>query len=211
MKVLVCCTSTNLLRLTWILSWLQGMSENDFLGLTFENYLKGWPRITGEQVLTDILQVTVSRNKWWNLGILFLMVFAYRVIFFATVKFSERLQPWINGVVLPLFRPMEPTVTYQTIAPVSASPINIMTPMRPLINGRPSSWMPLHMMFSSSTSSSVFFFKNNPWCHFRNWAAARTKHHNPGNGCEELTNDETRTPGIDSTTRCGAALRIHSY
>lgn len=119
--------------------FLQGMSENDFLGLTFENYLKGWPRITGEQVLTDILQVTVSRNKWWNLGILFLMVFAYRVIFFATVKFSERLQPWINGVVLPLFRPMEPTVTYQTIAPVSASPINIMTPMRPLINGRPSS------------------------------------------------------------------------
>jgi hypothetical protein len=116
---------------------VQGMSENDFEGLTFENYIKGWPRITGEQVLTDVLQVTVSRSKWWNLAILFLMVFFYRVLFFATVKFAEKLQPWINGVLLPLLRSSKQhnsAVMRETVAPVSASPLHTMpTPKRPLI------------------------------------------------------------------------------
>jgi hypothetical protein len=103
-----------------ILELVQGMSENDFEGLTFENYIKGWPRITGEQVLTDVLQVTVSRSKWWNLAILFLMVFFYRVLFFATVKFAEKLQPWINGVLLPLLRSSKQpnsAVMRETVAP----------------------------------------------------------------------------------------------
>lgn len=117
--------------------FLQGMSENDFEGLTFENYIKGWPRITGEQVLTDVLQVTVSRSKWWNLAILFLMVFFYRVLFFATVKFAEKLQPWINGVLLPLLRSSKQpksAVMRETVAPVLASPLHTTpTPERPLM------------------------------------------------------------------------------
>jgi len=117
--------------------WLQGMTENDFEGLTFENYVKGWPRTSGEDVLTDLLQVTVSRSKWWNLAILFLMVFAYRVMFFATVKFAEYVQPWIHGVILPLLRSSKQptsTIMLESAAPVSASPMHTMpTPERPLI------------------------------------------------------------------------------
>lgn len=120
-----------------VTKWLQGMAENDFEGLTFENYLKDWPRITGEDVLTNVLQVTVSRSKWWNLAILFLMVIFYRILFFATVKFAEYLQPWIHGVILPLLRPPKQPATHgimlETIAPVAVSPLHMPTPERPLI------------------------------------------------------------------------------
>lgn len=112
------------------------MAENDFEGLTFENYIKSWPRITGEDVLQNVLQVTTSRSKWWNLAILFLMVLAYRVIFFATIKFAEYMQPWINGVLLPLLRPDTNSASQHAsyIAPVSATPLHdLATPQRPLI------------------------------------------------------------------------------
>lgn len=124
-------------------TWMQGMCENDFEGLSFENYVKTWPRITGEEVLTNVLQVTVSRSKWWNLAILFLMVLFYRILFFATVKFAERLQPWINGVILPLLRPSkQPTVSASMLEPVAAVPASpfhhtMPTPERPLIRQPP--------------------------------------------------------------------------
>jgi prophage antirepressor-like protein len=48
------------------------------------------------------------------------MVFFYRVLFFATVKFAEKLQPWINGVLLPLLRSSKQpnsAVMRETVAP----------------------------------------------------------------------------------------------
>ncbi|BBN02381.1 ATP-binding cassette, subfamily G (WHITE), member 2 [Marchantia polymorpha subsp. ruderalis] len=72
---------------------LQGMYENDFTGLTFANTNPSLPRITGEEILVDHYQITVSRSKWWNLSVLFLMAVGYRVIFYVLIRINETYVP----------------------------------------------------------------------------------------------------------------------
>ncbi|KAI3774588.1 hypothetical protein L1987_49147 [Smallanthus sonchifolius] len=72
---------------------LQGLYKNEFEGLTFPAYLGGPPTIDGEMILKDVLQVEMGYSKWIDLGILFGMVFVYRLILFCTLKISERVKP----------------------------------------------------------------------------------------------------------------------
>eukprot|EP00246_Nothoceros_aenigmaticus_P010161 TRINITY_DN26510_c0_g1_i1.p1 TRINITY_DN26510_c0_g1~~TRINITY_DN26510_c0_g1_i1.p1 ORF type:complete len:211 (-),score=17.07 TRINITY_DN26510_c0_g1_i1:305-880(-) len=76
----------------------QGLFENDFLGLSFESsdYALTRQRITGEHVLRQTFQVPSTRGKWFNLGIVFLQVALYRVLFFVVVKLTERLGPQVR-------------------------------------------------------------------------------------------------------------------
>ncbi|KAJ0530206.1 putative ABC-type lipopolysaccharide transporter [Helianthus annuus] len=48
----------------------------------------------------DILQVEMGYTKWNDLGILFGMVFVYRVILFCTIKTTERVKPIITAFLL---------------------------------------------------------------------------------------------------------------
>lgn len=79
---------------------LQGLYKNEFEGLKFPQYLGGPPAIDGEMILKSLLQVEMGYSKWIDLGILFGMVFVYRVIFFCTIKTTERVKPIIIAFLL---------------------------------------------------------------------------------------------------------------
>ncbi|KAI3789051.1 hypothetical protein L2E82_01838 [Cichorium intybus] len=79
---------------------LQGLYKNEFAGLKFPEYLGGPPTMDGEMILKGVLQIEMGYSKWVDLGILFGMVFVYRVILFGTIKITERLKPVIRAFLL---------------------------------------------------------------------------------------------------------------
>uniref|UniRef100_A0A0D6R0X6 ABC transporter domain-containing protein n=1 Tax=Araucaria cunninghamii TaxID=56994 RepID=A0A0D6R0X6_ARACU len=78
---------------------LQGQYQNDLLGLEFDNQIPYFPKISGEYVVTTVFQIDVNRSKWWDLSVLFSMIFIYRLIFFIMIKISEDVTPWIRGYI----------------------------------------------------------------------------------------------------------------
>ncbi|KAK9071055.1 hypothetical protein SSX86_009623 [Deinandra increscens subsp. villosa] len=79
---------------------LQGLYKNEFEGLKFPAFLGGPRTIDGEMILKDVLQVEMGYSKWIDLGVLFGMVFVYRVILFCTIKITERVKPVIRDFLL---------------------------------------------------------------------------------------------------------------
>ncbi|XP_023735070.1 ABC transporter G family member 1 [Lactuca sativa] len=79
---------------------LQGLYKNEFEGLKFPKYLGGPPTIDGEMILKSSLQIEMRYSKWIDLGILFGMVIAYRLILFYTIKIIERMRPIIKDFML---------------------------------------------------------------------------------------------------------------
>nr|XP_043627035.1 ABC transporter G family member 1-like [Erigeron canadensis] len=79
---------------------LQGLYKNEFAGLKFPKYSGGPPTIDGETILKGVLQIEMGYSKWVDLGILFGMVFVYRVILFYTIKMTEKLKPVIRAFLL---------------------------------------------------------------------------------------------------------------
>lgn len=76
---------------------LQGQYQNDLKGLWFDNQSPDLPKISGEYILENVFQIDVRRSKWIDLGIIFSMIFAYRIIFFVMIKINEDVTPWIRG------------------------------------------------------------------------------------------------------------------
>ncbi|KAJ9538077.1 hypothetical protein OSB04_030810 [Centaurea solstitialis] len=86
---------------------LQGLYKNEFEGLEFPEYLGGPPTINGKMSTWEVLlpsmgtlQIEMGYSKWVNLGILFGMVFIYRVLLFCTIKTTERVKPIITAFLL---------------------------------------------------------------------------------------------------------------
>ncbi|CAI9285298.1 unnamed protein product [Lactuca saligna] len=75
---------------------LQGLYKNEFEGLKFPEYSGGPPTIDGEIILKSVLQIEMQYSKWVDLGILFGMLVAYRIILFCTIKIIERVKPIIK-------------------------------------------------------------------------------------------------------------------
>ncbi|KAL0908598.1 hypothetical protein M5K25_023100 [Dendrobium thyrsiflorum] len=69
----------------------QGYYKNEFIGLTFQGN-EGNSTISGEEVVRSFWQMEVGYSKWVDLAILFGMAVLYRLLFFVTVKVSERLK-----------------------------------------------------------------------------------------------------------------------
>ncbi|KAI0494765.1 hypothetical protein KFK09_024908 [Dendrobium nobile] len=69
----------------------QGYYKNEFIGLTFQGN-EGNSTISGEEVVRSFWQMEVGYSKWVDLTILFGMAVLYRLLFFVTVKVSERLK-----------------------------------------------------------------------------------------------------------------------
>ncbi|KAJ7542445.1 hypothetical protein O6H91_10G107100 [Diphasiastrum complanatum] len=106
---------------------LQGMYENDFIGLEFDNKYPGLPKVPGEFVLTDVYEISVGRSKWWNLAIIVLMVLVYRVLFFLTIKYNENVQPWMIALGAKYRSKMlqrKNSALQNTIRPVLHSPLH---------------------------------------------------------------------------------------
>ncbi|KVH93417.1 hypothetical protein Ccrd_004533 [Cynara cardunculus var. scolymus] len=79
---------------------LQGLYKNEFEGLEFPEYVGGPPTIDGKMILKGVLQIETGYSKWIDLGILFGMVFVYRVLLFCTIKTTERVKPIVRAFLL---------------------------------------------------------------------------------------------------------------
>ncbi|EFJ34268.1 ATP-binding cassette transporter [Selaginella moellendorffii] len=71
---------------------LQGMYQNDFLGVDFSNKFPALPTIPGRLILSEFYQVNMRRSKWANLAVVFSMIVIYRLFFFAMIKAGEDLR-----------------------------------------------------------------------------------------------------------------------
>lgn len=80
---------------------LQGMYQNDFLGLSFKNFVlhgvSTGPPISGEYVVEQLYQIETARSKWVDLGVVLGMVVGYRLIFFAMIKATENMSPRLRS------------------------------------------------------------------------------------------------------------------
>lgn len=67
----------------------QGLAKNEFEGA-----------INGAKILNDVWQMEANYSKWVDLGILFGMVFLYRLMFLIIVKTSEKIKPTIRAFAM---------------------------------------------------------------------------------------------------------------
>uniref|UniRef100_A0A6M2ELR9 ABC transporter domain-containing protein n=1 Tax=Populus davidiana TaxID=266767 RepID=A0A6M2ELR9_9ROSI len=73
-------------------SWaVQGQYKNDMLGLEFEPFVQGEPKIQGKQILHDFFGVRVSYSKWWDLAALLLLLLCHKLLFLSILKYKQRL------------------------------------------------------------------------------------------------------------------------
>ncbi|XP_060204381.1 ABC transporter G family member 11-like [Lycium barbarum] len=78
---------------------LQGQYQNDLMGLMFDNTSPDLPKIPGEFILEQIFQIDLNRSKWVDVSVLFVMIIAYRIIFFFVIKINEDVTPWVRGYI----------------------------------------------------------------------------------------------------------------
>lgn len=78
-------------------SWgLKGAYKNDLLGLEFEPMTPGGDKLTGEYIITNMMGLSVSYSKWWDLAMIFILLLAYRITFFFVLKVKEAIAPYIR-------------------------------------------------------------------------------------------------------------------
>ncbi|KAG2671139.1 hypothetical protein I3760_14G119400 [Carya illinoinensis] len=80
-------------------SWaLQGAYKNDMIGLEFDSFAPGEPKLKGEVVLTSMLGVQLNHSKWWDLGAVVVILLCLRLLFFAILKFKEKAAPCFRSL-----------------------------------------------------------------------------------------------------------------
>ncbi|XP_062172082.1 ABC transporter G family member 15-like [Alnus glutinosa] len=72
---------------------IQGAYKNDMIGLEFDSFVPGGPKIKGEVILTSMLGVELDHSKWWDLGAVVAILISFRLFFFAILKLKERASP----------------------------------------------------------------------------------------------------------------------
>ncbi|XP_072954155.1 ABC transporter G family member 15-like [Typha angustifolia] len=74
-------------------SWgLQGSYKNELLGLEFDPLLPG-PKLSGSYVIQTMFGISLDHSKWLDLGVVFIILICYRIVFFLVLKFKERASP----------------------------------------------------------------------------------------------------------------------
>ncbi|XP_051118703.1 ABC transporter G family member 15-like isoform X2 [Andrographis paniculata] len=76
---------------------LQGGYKNDLLGLEFEPLFGGNEKISGEYVLTRMFGISLDHSKWWDLFAVYVLIIAYRFVFFLVLKLKERITPYFHS------------------------------------------------------------------------------------------------------------------
>ncbi|KAJ9129619.1 hypothetical protein P3X46_033767 [Hevea brasiliensis] len=69
---------------------VQGQHKNDVIGLEFEPWVPGQPKLKGERILETDLGVNSNHSKWWDLAALFFIFLCHRVVFFMVLKYKDR-------------------------------------------------------------------------------------------------------------------------
>ncbi|KAF3957757.1 hypothetical protein CMV_017263 [Castanea mollissima] len=72
---------------------IQGAYKNDMIGLEFDSFVPGGPKLKGEVILSSMLGVQLDHSKWWDLGAVAVILISCRLLFFAILKFKERASP----------------------------------------------------------------------------------------------------------------------
>ncbi|RYR01410.1 hypothetical protein Ahy_B06g080274 isoform C [Arachis hypogaea] len=73
------------------IAWsIEGQYKNDFVGLEFEPLIPGDRKIKGEVILKEILGIQTDYSKWWDVGVLVLLLISYRVLFYLALKHRDR-------------------------------------------------------------------------------------------------------------------------
>ncbi|XP_015957433.1 ABC transporter G family member 1 isoform X2 [Arachis duranensis] len=76
---------------------LQGLFKNEFQGLTFmmgqDGGAKNNINISGGEILIKTWHVEMGHSKWVDLGIFFVMIVVYRMLFLAITKSKVKLRP----------------------------------------------------------------------------------------------------------------------
>ncbi|KAL1366145.1 hypothetical protein HN51_014025 [Arachis hypogaea] len=82
---------------------LQGYFKNEFEGLTF--VIGHNMNISGREILRETWHVEMGHSKWLDLGILFVMILVYRMLFLAITKSKEKLKPVFAAITARLESP----------------------------------------------------------------------------------------------------------
>ncbi|KDP22114.1 hypothetical protein JCGZ_25945 [Jatropha curcas] len=72
---------------------LQGAYKNDLIGIEFDPLVPGSPKLKGEVILTTMLGIRVDYSKWWDIVAIVVILIAFRLLFYAILKFKERTLP----------------------------------------------------------------------------------------------------------------------
>ncbi|KAJ9181080.1 hypothetical protein P3X46_009247 [Hevea brasiliensis] len=72
---------------TWA---VEGQYKNDMIGLEFESWLPGEPKLKGEKILKTDLGIKSNHSKWWDLAALSFLFLCHRFIFFMILKYKDR-------------------------------------------------------------------------------------------------------------------------
>ncbi|XP_010279500.1 PREDICTED: ABC transporter G family member 15-like [Nelumbo nucifera] len=78
-------------------SWsLQGQYKNDLIGLEFDPFIPGDPKLKGVNIIQTVFGMSVDHSKWWDLTALVIILITYRILFFLILKFRERASPMLH-------------------------------------------------------------------------------------------------------------------
>ncbi|KAI5058548.1 hypothetical protein GOP47_0026718 [Adiantum capillus-veneris] len=151
---------------------LQGMYQNDFLGLSFQPSTIPAPRIPGRFILKKMYQIDLSRSKWWNLSVLLTMIVGYRFLFLVMIKLSEIIRKYVatasQASMIPFIfskpeteakpHPSSPTSSScsssSPTSSTSSSPAWVVIPLSSTHISSPGPHVPLTSTITSSSSSS---------------------------------------------------------
>lgn len=75
---------------------LQGAFKNEMIGVEYDSPLPVVQKMKGELILQTVLGINPAQSKWLDLGVVMMILVAYRLLFFAILKFREKVFPLIH-------------------------------------------------------------------------------------------------------------------
>ncbi|CAN6931069.1 hypothetical protein F2Q68_00043568 [Brassica cretica] len=75
---------------------LQGAFKNEMIGVEYDSPLPLVQKMKGELILQTVLGINPAQSKWLDLGVVMMILVAYRLLFFAILKFREKVFPLIH-------------------------------------------------------------------------------------------------------------------
>ncbi|CAH2036397.1 unnamed protein product [Thlaspi arvense] len=75
---------------------LQGAFKNEMIGVEYDSPLPLVPKMKGELILETVLGINPANSKWLDLAVVMMILIAYRLFFFAILKFKETIFPLIH-------------------------------------------------------------------------------------------------------------------
>lgn len=75
---------------------MQGAFKNEMIGIEYDSPLPLVPKMKGELILETVLGINPAQSKWLDLGVVMMILVAYRLLFFAILKFREKVFPLIH-------------------------------------------------------------------------------------------------------------------